>query len=51
RYRQHSNDLQLVTVIDCVCTNGTAPIKPAFMFPGARMYQEWMNVDDDILYV
>ncbi|KAJ3792319.1 DDE superfamily endonuclease-domain-containing protein, partial [Lentinula aff. detonsa] len=49
RYRQHSDDLQLVTVIDCVCADGTAPIKPAFVFPGARMHQEWMNVDNDIL--
>ena len=50
-YRQHSNDLQLVTVIDSVCADGTAPIKPGFVFPGTKMYEEWMHVDDDILCV
>ncbi|KAE9393252.1 hypothetical protein BT96DRAFT_829518, partial [Gymnopus androsaceus JB14] len=48
-YRQHSDDLQLVTVIDSVCADGTAPIKPGFVFPGTKMYEEWMHVDDDIL--
>ncbi|KAJ3978947.1 hypothetical protein F5890DRAFT_1547654, partial [Lentinula detonsa] len=27
-YRQHSDDLQLVTIINCVCADGTATIKP-----------------------
>jgi hypothetical protein len=50
-YRQHSDDLQLITIIDCICANGTAPVKPAFVFPGVKMYEEWMCVDEDILYV
>ncbi|KIK49827.1 hypothetical protein GYMLUDRAFT_183537 [Collybiopsis luxurians FD-317 M1] len=49
QYRQHSDDLQLVTIIDCVCADGTTPIKPAFVFPGARMHGKWMSVDDDIM--
>ncbi|KIK64629.1 hypothetical protein GYMLUDRAFT_160501 [Collybiopsis luxurians FD-317 M1] len=41
-YWQLSNDLQLVTIIDCICTDGTAPIKPAFIFLGAKMHHEWI---------
>ncbi|KIK59516.1 hypothetical protein GYMLUDRAFT_169520, partial [Collybiopsis luxurians FD-317 M1] len=48
-YRQHSDDLQLVTIIDSVCADGTAPITPAFVFPGTKMHKEWMQVDEDIM--
>lgn len=50
-YRQHSDDLQLVTIIDCVCADGTAPIKPAFVFPGVKLHEEWTKEDDDIVCV
>ncbi|KAJ3757397.1 hypothetical protein EV360DRAFT_46105, partial [Lentinula raphanica] len=49
-YRQHSDDLQLITIIDCICADGTAPITPAFVFPGSRMFKEWTEVLEDILY-
>lgn len=48
-YWQHSDNLQLVTIIDCVCVDGTAPIRPAIVFPGTKMYEEWAMVDEDIL--
>ncbi|KAF9078005.1 hypothetical protein BDP27DRAFT_1143387, partial [Rhodocollybia butyracea] len=48
-YRQRGEDLQLVTIIDCVCADGTAEIKPAFVFAGATKHAEWMEVDDEIL--
>ncbi|KAJ3979034.1 hypothetical protein F5890DRAFT_1421919 [Lentinula detonsa] len=51
QYWQRSDDFQLVTIINCVCADGTAPIKPSFVFPGTRMYSEWMDVDEDIMYV
>jgi hypothetical protein len=50
-YRQWGKDLQLVTIIDCVCANGTAEIKPVFVFAGVTKHAEWMEVDDEILYV
>ncbi|KAJ3965125.1 hypothetical protein EV361DRAFT_811209 [Lentinula raphanica] len=49
-YCQHSDNLQLVTIIDSICADGMAPIKPAFVFPGAKMYEEWMGVKEDIMY-
>ncbi|KAJ3765278.1 hypothetical protein FB446DRAFT_655506 [Lentinula raphanica] len=50
-YHQHSDDLQLITIIDCICADGTAPISLAFVFPGLKMFKEWTEVRDDILYV
>ncbi|KIK59124.1 hypothetical protein GYMLUDRAFT_118949, partial [Collybiopsis luxurians FD-317 M1] len=48
-YQQHSDNLQLVTIINSVCADGTAPIKPAIVFPGKGKFEEWMMVDKDIL--
>ncbi|KAJ3964743.1 hypothetical protein EV361DRAFT_1037781 [Lentinula raphanica] len=46
---QRNDNLQLVTIIDSVCADRMAPIKPAFVFPGAKMYEEWMGVEEDIM--
>ncbi|KAE9391677.1 hypothetical protein BT96DRAFT_736586, partial [Gymnopus androsaceus JB14] len=48
-YKQKGDSLELVTVIDCVCADGTAPIKLAFVFAGATKFDDWFEVDDDIL--
>ncbi|KAJ4466261.1 DDE superfamily endonuclease-domain-containing protein [Lentinula aciculospora] len=48
-YRVHSDKLELVTIVDCVCADGTAPIKPCFVFPGKKMCNEWAAVDEEIL--
>lgn len=48
-YRQQSDNLELVTIVDCVCADGTAEIRPAFVFKGKTKFGEWMEVDDDIL--
>lgn len=48
-YRVHSDKLELVTIVDCVCEDGTALIKPCFVFSGKTMYDEWAAVDDEIL--
>lgn len=48
-YRQKSDSLQLVTVVDCVCADGTAEIPPCFVFPGQGRFDEWSQVNDDIL--
>lgn len=50
-YKQKGDSLELVTVIDCVCADGTAPIKPGFVFAGATKFDKWFDVDDDILCV
>ncbi|KIK60369.1 hypothetical protein GYMLUDRAFT_167982 [Collybiopsis luxurians FD-317 M1] len=48
-YCQKSDNLELVTIIDCVCADGTADIPACFIFKGAGKFPEWMEVDDDIL--
>ncbi|KIK54418.1 hypothetical protein GYMLUDRAFT_177267 [Collybiopsis luxurians FD-317 M1] len=48
-YCQKSDSLELVTVIDCVCADGTAEIPPCFIFKGVGKFPEWMEVNDDIL--
>ncbi|KAJ3709500.1 hypothetical protein C8R42DRAFT_598555 [Lentinula raphanica] len=48
-YRQHSDNLELVTIIDSVCADETAEIFPAFVFAGATKFSEWMEVDNRIL--
>ncbi|KAJ3717403.1 hypothetical protein C8R42DRAFT_587082, partial [Lentinula raphanica] len=48
-YRQHSDNLELITIIDSVCADGTAEIFPAFVFAGATKFSEWMEVDNRIL--
>ena len=41
RYKLRSDDLQLVTVIEVVCADGTSTIKPGFVFPGSMKCPEW----------
>lgn len=50
-YKQKGDSLELVTIIDCVCADGTATIKPVFIFTGATKFDDWFEVDDDILCV
>ncbi|KAE9407228.1 hypothetical protein BT96DRAFT_954537 [Gymnopus androsaceus JB14] len=42
-YKQKGDSLELVMVIDCVCADGTAPIKPAFVFAGATKFDNWFE--------
>ncbi|KAJ4466957.1 hypothetical protein C8R41DRAFT_724388, partial [Lentinula lateritia] len=48
-YRGKSDDLQLVTILDCVCADGTVDIKPGFVFSGVGKFGEWFEVHDDIV--
>ncbi|KIK51107.1 hypothetical protein GYMLUDRAFT_252387 [Collybiopsis luxurians FD-317 M1] len=48
-YKQKGDSLELVTIIDCVCADGTASIKPAFVFAGTTKFAEWFEVDNNIL--
>jgi hypothetical protein len=44
--------LELVTIFEVVCADGTGPIKPLFVFPGKGNHCEaWYEEDDDIQYV
>ena len=50
-YKQKGDSLKLVTIIDCVCADGTAPIRLAFVFAGATKFDNWFEVDNEILCV
>ncbi|KIK56056.1 hypothetical protein GYMLUDRAFT_1016537 [Collybiopsis luxurians FD-317 M1] len=44
-YCQKSDSLELVTVIDCVCMDGTAEIPPCFVFKGVGSSQSgWRSM-------
>ncbi|KIM43929.1 hypothetical protein M413DRAFT_68349, partial [Hebeloma cylindrosporum] len=47
KYKQRSANLELVTIIECVCADGTN-LKPGFVFQGKEFSPEWFDVDDDI---
>ncbi|KAF9012163.1 hypothetical protein BDZ89DRAFT_963648, partial [Hymenopellis radicata] len=47
RYRLQSDDLELVTILETVCADGTAPIQPAFVFQGKLFCPEWAETEDD----
>ena len=49
-YRQRSANLELITIIECVCANGTSFL-PGFVFPGKEFSPEWFIVDPKISYV
>jgi Tc5 transposase DNA-binding domain len=48
QYKLCSANLELITIIECVCADGSADVKPGFIFPGKEFHPEWFDVDDDI---
>ncbi|KAF8816005.1 DDE-domain-containing protein [Phlegmacium glaucopus] len=50
KYKLQSDDLQLVTVIKTICTDGTAEIGPGFVFPGTKKHYEWFE-QWDVTYI
>ncbi|THH16023.1 hypothetical protein EUX98_g9369 [Antrodiella citrinella] len=46
RYKVNSNSLELVTILESVCTDGSAPIGPAIVLLGVKMHEEWFTDDD-----
>jgi transposase len=46
RYKVQSGDLELVTVIEVICADGTCDIKPGFVFSGTTMFEEWFCEDE-----
>lgn len=49
-YKLQSANLELVTIIECVCADGTS-LPPGFVFAGKEFHPEWFQVDDDIRLV
>lgn len=48
KYRSRSANLELVTIIECVCADGTS-LLPGFVFSGTQYLPEWFeHVDDNI---
>ncbi|KIK34931.1 hypothetical protein CY34DRAFT_41965, partial [Suillus luteus UH-Slu-Lm8-n1] len=43
-----SDQLELVTVIECVCADGTN-LKPGFIFSGSQIYPEYFEEDGIIV--
>ncbi|KAG2071079.1 hypothetical protein BDR04DRAFT_963147, partial [Suillus decipiens] len=46
-YKFKSDNLELVTIIECVCADGTN-IQPAFVFSGKEHSPSWWMVDPAI---
>ena len=46
KYKLQSDELQLVTVIEIICADGTADIGPGFVFPGTTKHREWFEEPD-----
>ncbi|KAI0030090.1 hypothetical protein K488DRAFT_72468 [Vararia minispora EC-137] len=50
KYRMSDDNLELVTVLETLCLDGTAPIKPAFLFSGKSKHcEEWYAEDPGVL--
>ena len=47
KYRPKSANLELVTVIECICADGTE-LSPGFVFSGKEFSPEWFEVDSNI---
>jgi hypothetical protein len=43
KYKQQSADLELITIVECVCADGT-DVPPGFVFAGKNFDEEWFEV-------
>ena len=50
KYKQRSANLELITIIECVCADGTSFL-PGFVFAGKEFAPEWFTVHPQISYV
>ena len=48
KYKHHSTNLELITIIEAICADGTE-LKPGFVFPGTSFSPEWFDTDPDIV--
>jgi hypothetical protein len=49
KYKHHSANLELITIIEAICADGTE-LKPGFMFPGSSFSPEWFDNHPNIVY-
>lgn len=49
RYKIKSDDLELVTILETVCADGTSTVKPCFVFSGVQHMEEWYDAEDGIV--
>lgn len=47
KYRAASDNLELVTVVECVCADGTS-VPPGFVFQGKRLQKSWFKDTKDL---
>ncbi|KIK77371.1 hypothetical protein PAXRUDRAFT_37710, partial [Paxillus rubicundulus Ve08.2h10] len=47
KYKAHSANLKLVTIIECVCADGTN-LLPGFVFSGKLYHKSWFQAHPDI---
>jgi hypothetical protein len=47
QYKLRSANLELVTIIECICADGES-LKPGFIFPGKEFHPEWFQVDNGV---
>ncbi|EEB98678.1 hypothetical protein MPER_01774, partial [Moniliophthora perniciosa FA553] len=50
KYRLQSDNLELITMLECVCADGTAPIEPCLVFQGKLFCAEWFVASCDFLF-
>lgn len=48
QYRKHSSNLELITILECVCADGSSELFPGFVFSGKEFSPEWFEVDPKI---
>lgn len=46
RYKIKSENLELVTILESICGDGTAPVNPCVVFSGTKMCEEWLEHED-----
>ncbi|KIK25085.1 hypothetical protein PISMIDRAFT_97377 [Pisolithus microcarpus 441] len=47
KYRTHSGNLELVTIIECMSADGSS-IAPGFVFSGKSYHKKWFKAHPDI---
>ena len=47
KYKQRSASLELVTVVECVCADGSS-VPPGFIFASGSHYLDWFNQEPDL---
>ncbi|KIK60931.1 hypothetical protein GYMLUDRAFT_167394, partial [Collybiopsis luxurians FD-317 M1] len=49
RHKMKRDDRELITVLETVCADGTAPVLPTFVFQGKLFCEEWAKEHPEIM--